>query len=147
MDSTQQSPASLASRIRDAGLRATEARVSVLAVFDAASGPLTHAAALGVLAEGLDRATVYRNLADLSEAGLLRRVDLGGTVQHYEAVWKGGPSSDHAGLPHPHFVCVDCGNVRCLDDLKVTLSGTALDASLARAAVSVRLSGQCDACS
>jgi len=35
-------------------------------------------------AEGWDRATLYRNLVDMTDAGLLRRVDLGDHVWRYE---------------------------------------------------------------
>lgn len=134
-------PTSPRDRIRAAGFRATKARITVLAALDGAAAPLSHAELLAVLGPGWDRATVYRNLSDLTERGLLVQVDLGDGVQRYEVR---APQA-HAES-HPHFVCVDCGNVQCLDDVQVTLSGPALPPAIAEADVSVRISGHCDDC-
>jgi Fur family transcriptional regulator, ferric uptake regulator len=84
-------------RIREAGLRATAPRVAVLGVLDGARGPLTHGQVHRRLAaQGLDRATVYRNLRDLSEAGLLLRTDLGDHVWRYVVSPADGTSSPEA---------------------------------------------------
>ena len=74
----------------------------------------------GTGAEGLDRATVYRNLMDLAEAGLVARAELGDHVWRYELRRKG---HDH-DIEHPHFVCVDCGQVTCLTDVKLEITPT-----------------------
>jgi Fur family ferric uptake transcriptional regulator len=61
----------LRASIRGAGLRATGARVAVLRALASASGPVSHAdvcAAIG--SSDFDRATVYRNLVDLTRANL-----------------------------------------------------------------------------
>lgn len=128
----------LRERIRAVGLRATHARVVVLAFVEDADGPITHGDAADALAEqGMDRATVYRNLNDLSEAALVRRADFGDHVWRYEVA--------HAET-HVHFVCTGCGVVQCLPKSTVTvnaLEGTprALDQN-----VEINISGSCDAC-
>ncbi len=67
---------------------------------------------------GFDRATIYRNLIELSDAGLLLRVELGDHVWRFEA-----RRNDADGPPeHPHFVCVDCGEVSCLSSVKVRIT-------------------------
>ena len=81
---------SLAARVeslRGAGLRKTAPRLAVLEVLERARRPLSHAeVAESLAAEGLDRATVYRNLVALSEAGLVRRSDHGDHVWGFERV-------------------------------------------------------------
>jgi Fur family ferric uptake transcriptional regulator len=69
---------SLRDELRRVGLRATGPRVAVLRNLYAATGPVSHADLATELGpEGWDRATVYRNLIDLTEAGILKRVDHG----------------------------------------------------------------------
>ncbi len=86
----------------------------------------------------LDRATVYRNLLSLTEAGLLVKTRLG------DNVWRFGllnvQSREHG--THPHFVCTDCGGVVCLPESAVTLRGEAVRNQVAE----VQLRGRCVAC-
>lgn len=64
--------------IREAGLRATPARIATLEILYRAGAPLTHADVAEKLASrGIDKATAFRNLNDLAEAGLLRKTELG----------------------------------------------------------------------
>ena len=56
-------------RIRAVGLRCTAARLTVMQHLMAASGPETHAEVSDALADrSFDRATIYRNLTELTEA-------------------------------------------------------------------------------
>ena len=72
----------LGTAIRKAGLRVTSSRIAVLGVLRDEQTPLSHADVSARLEHlGLDRTTVYRNLIDLAEAGLLRRTD----VEHTSA--------------------------------------------------------------
>ncbi len=78
-------------RIRGVGLRCTAARVAVMHHLETASGPLTHAEVAEALDElGFDRATIYRNLIELTEAKLAARVELGDHVWRFEAKRAGG---------------------------------------------------------
>jgi Fur family transcriptional regulator, ferric uptake regulator len=54
-------------------------------------------------------ATVYRVLEQLSERGLVQRVDVGAGTALYEAALRGG---EH----HHHLVCDDCGKVEAFAD-------------------------------
>jgi Fur family ferric uptake transcriptional regulator len=129
-------------RIRAAGLRATPGRVATLRVLLDASAPRTHGEVVAELqALGLDRATVYRNLIDLTEAGLLFRSD------HGDHAWRFEASAPHA-RDHVHFVCVDCGDVSCLPGVDVSVSGRrGVPRSVQSREVEVQLRGRCDACS
>jgi Fur family transcriptional regulator, ferric uptake regulator len=107
-------------RIRRAGLRCTAARLAVLQHLETAPGPLTHAEVSEALDHlGFDRATIYRNLTELTEAKLAARVELGDHVWRFEAKRAGG---GHKGDDHPHFVCTTCGEVSCLDDVQVAIT-------------------------
>jgi len=100
--------------IRDLGLRATPGRISVLQAVYAQTRPLTHAELVEQLSEqGSDASTIFRALNDLTEAGLLRRLELGDHVWRYELAATRQPSSD----AHPHFLCLDCGEITCLEPL------------------------------
>jgi len=157
-------------RLRTAGLRATGPRIAVLSQFLAQRSPSSHADIAQALAPtGLDRATVYRNLMDLTEAGILTRTDLGDHVwrfelrasaSHSERAEGSSASASHTGA-HPHFICSDCGEVACLPDVQVAIrAGRRAPRSLqstpssdgrskrrkAPAAFEVQIRGKCDDC-
>ena len=103
-------------RIRSVGLRATPARVATLQIVRDTPAPVTHAdVAAKLCGIGVDKATAFRNLNDMTERGLLRRAELGGNVYRFEEIGAGEKNA-----PHPHFVCVDCGSISCLEDAKLT---------------------------
>jgi Fur family ferric uptake transcriptional regulator len=134
----------LATMLRAAGLRRTGPRVAVLASLARASSPLSHAEICEQLGElALDRATIYRNLIDLTDAGLVARTDLGDHVWRFELRADEGAHAQK----HPHLVCTRCGEVSCLDDVKVevkVLRGArrAIDTN----ALEVQLKGLCEHC-
>jgi Fur family ferric uptake transcriptional regulator len=134
----------LRDRIRKAGLRSTGSRISVLRTLETSDHPLSHPEMVGLLADaGYDQATVYRNLCDMTDAGLLARTDLGDHVWRFE-VKRGGAS--HSTL-HPHFVCMSCGTVECLPDCKVQVgAGRGAPKAVRRQTVAVQLQGRCDDC-
>jgi Fur family transcriptional regulator, ferric uptake regulator len=133
----------LKSTIRRAGLRSTAPRVAVLRRLLRTSAPISHGELVAVLAgEGMDRTTVYRNLVDLTDAGLVQRTDLG------DHVWRFELRRAERALRHPHFTCVDCGAVACLPDVKVSVKpGRGVPRALQHQQVEVQLRGKCDACS
>ena len=141
-DSTQTELQSVQSVIRGAGLRATPARLATLQLVRQSESPLTHAdVAKTLAASGIDKATVFRNLNDLAEAGLLRRTELGDHVWRFEATR--GDGSDDVG--HPHFVCVDCGSVTCLDDVQLALGGQRQSDRVGQV-TEILLRGHCNSC-
>lgn len=100
--------------LRSVGLRATLPRLKVLRRLDDSTAPVSHAdLARELVPLGFDRATVYRNLNDLVDAGLATRVELGGNVWRFE--------SRSAETGHPHFLCKRCGEVVCLAEVDVQL--------------------------
>jgi len=129
----------LRQKVREAGLRVTPARVAVLRALSGASGPTSHPELANALHdEGWDRVTLYRNLVDLTEAGLLRRVDLGDHVWRFELL--SAPTGVGHEASHPHFLCTSCGDVTCLPDL--TIAGALPSAR----PVTIQLRGECVRC-
>jgi Fur family ferric uptake transcriptional regulator len=134
-----------AAAIRGVGLRVTQPRVAVLAVLSKASRPLSHGDLVDALGgQGFDRVTLYRNLNDLAEAGMVRRTEVGDRVWRFELK---PDNATHAGH-HPHFTCTDCGSVSCLPDkaIKIAVTGR-LPRSVRERSVEVTLRGLCDRCS
>lgn len=148
-------------RLRAAGLRCTPARLAVMQRLAAARGPRTHAELAADLAagsrhadSGYDKATIYRNLVELTQAGLVSRIELGDHVWRFELRGDAGGGS----LPgkHPHFVCTECGGVSCLDGVEVALKplpggrragGGRGDGRRIGTVNEVLLKGRCDDCS
>jgi Fur family ferric uptake transcriptional regulator len=143
-------------RIRDAGLRCTAARLAVMEHLGTAAGPRTHAEVSEALADlGFDRATIYRNLTELTDKKLVSRVELGDHVWRFELRRAGGHGP--AGEDHPHFLCTACGEISCLDDVRVAITPKPRSRATASSSRSPRpprihsvtevlLKGRCDSC-
>ncbi|XVJ50750.1 MAG: transcriptional repressor [Vampirovibrio sp.] len=103
------------------GLRQTECRRQVLDTILASQTPLSHAEVVQRLAsQAFDRATLYRNLIYLVDAGLLERHHFGDHVwrfslhTHLEEKRSLPSLSEEASHHHhPHFVCERCHGVDC----------------------------------
>lgn len=136
----------LQERLRSGGLRATSARVAVLRCLVEAEGPLSHAEAFERVADsGFDRATVYRNLIDLTESGLARRYDLGDHVWRFELA---DSAEAHRAEAHPHFVCNECGTIECLPDESVAVRPVrGAPRAFRQKNLEVNVRGLCDSCS
>ena len=89
--------------IRDAGLRATRGRVEMLVYLASRPAPVTHNDTIAAF-EGADRVSLWRNLNDLAEEGLIVRADLG---DHLWRFWYG--SADRfdllSGLRNVQIAC------------------------------------------
>jgi Fur family ferric uptake transcriptional regulator len=129
--------------VRDRGLRATPSRVAVLELLRTSDAPVSHGDVADQLAShGWDRATIYRNLVDLAEAGLARRTDVGDHVWRFEAV---DPAHEHDGA-HPHFVCTECGTVECMPEIELAIRRARAPRAVRARQVEVHVRGLCDAC-
>jgi Fur family ferric uptake transcriptional regulator len=130
--------------IREAGLKGTAGRIAVLKLLHEVRSPVTHAEASARLTgSGMDHATIYRNLTDLTAVGLAVRSDLGDRVWRFE-LRRG--EREH-NVKHPHFHCSACGAVACLPENAVTLKATAGGPkALRRKGLAVQVTGTCDDC-
>jgi Fur family ferric uptake transcriptional regulator len=118
--------------------------VAVLQKLIESRSPVSHADIVESLAaSGFDRATLYRNLIDLTQAELARRTDVGDHVWRFELRDRDGVRTSD----HPHFVCGSCGAVECLPATAVTVHAVrGGPRALRRKGLSVHVRGLCDAC-
>lgn len=126
-------------RLRDAGLRVTRHRLTVLALLEAARWPMTHAELFEGFERGLvDRTTVFRNLMSLVGAGLVTRADNGDHLWRYSL----------ASTPQPraHFSCERCGAQTPLPPMTVTFASRRLPAAVASWQCAVQFVGLCKLC-
>lgn len=100
---THKSEDSFRSELKEAGLRVTRARLDILSVLSSNTKPLSAEAVWKALgSENVDQATIYRNLNNLFDAGVVTQVDLEHGHAHFEL----------SNLPHHHHaVCMKCDRV------------------------------------
>jgi Fur family transcriptional regulator, ferric uptake regulator len=128
--------------LRNVGIRATPARIAVLQQLRTAKRPVTHAELTDLLVPlGFDKATIFRNLADLTEAQVVHRTELGDHVWRFEAIDPREPDK----AKHPHFVCVDCGGVTCLGEMEFT-SRSRNRAQAIKSITEILIKGHCAEC-
>ena len=87
------------------GLRSTPQRYAVMAFLMEQAGHPTAAEifeAVNRVDPRSSRATIYNNLRDLVQAGLVREVAMEGRAARFDAP---------QGMRHHHFICDRCGNV------------------------------------
>lgn len=92
--------------------------------------------------ERWDRATVYRILSDLSDASLLKRMDLGDHIWRYELYDACRTIDDD----HAHFLCIACGDVACLPALELRAARGPLPENLRGAEIHLKVTGRCAQC-
>ena len=135
----------LRAELRARSLRVTQPRLAVLRCLLQARGPVSHGQVSEQLSrDGYDRVTVYRNLVDLTDAGLVRRTDHGDRTWRFELI---SDKRTHVDEIHPHFICDGCGTVQCLplNAVSVRFSSKARVRFDAKK-VQVQLRGRCDVC-
>ena len=98
--------------LREKGFRVTRSKVAVLKLLAQADRPLSIRGILALWKEGPpDQTTLYRSLTDLSEAGIVRRVDMNMRMAHYEYT----PNRPH----HHHLICTGCGDIEEIEGCSV----------------------------
>jgi Fur family ferric uptake transcriptional regulator len=129
--------------IREAGLRATPARIAILQMLSEATSPLPHSVVAEKLShQGVDSTTVFRNLNSMTQVGLLRRAELGDHLWRFEVVRD--KELGHNSV-HPHFLCVDCGEITCLDQVELTSSSQRVTESVGEV-TEILVRGHCNQC-
>ena len=104
--------------------------------------PLSHAElAAELMPLGFDKATIFRNLADLTDSGLILRTELGDHVWRFELRDAEHPDNGQ----HPHFVCVDCGSVTCIEERNLVKQLKSVNSKIG-SVTEVLLRGHCKNC-
>jgi len=88
--------------LRRAGLKATNSRLNVLKALAWSGRPVNIQTIIGLLPKRSNKVTVYRVLADLKKAGLIRQVDF----QQAHAFFELADPKDHH-----HLVCLSCDRI------------------------------------
>jgi len=128
--------------LREAALRCTAARIAVVQTLGDHGSPMSPNEVADELAEfGFDKSTIYRSLTELDEAGLVNRLDLGDSIRRFELL----PKGDGVSL-HPHFMCIDCGKVSCLEGFHVDVVPERRSQKLPGQLSEVLLKGRCNSC-
>ena len=130
--------------IRGAGLRSTAARIAVIQQLASTPVPQSHSEVAEALEDfGFDQSTIYRCLTELSDAGLLARLELGDSIRRFELLQSGASTGFSE---HPHFMCVDCGSITCLEEFTIRLNPKKRGAATPGEVVEVLLKGHCAKC-
>lgn len=130
-------------RLRSAGLRATGSRLNILRSLHDSPSPMTVQEVFESVGRSAraDRVTVYRTLNSLVDAGIAHRVDPG------DRTWRFGLlATDHEH--HAHFICDDCGTIRCLENatIRVSMKGRPSPERFRVTQRDVYLHGTCQSC-
>ncbi len=129
--------------LRSAQLRCTSCRLAVLRHLSTADSPLSHTeVAEQLVPQGYDKSTIYRSLVEMAESGLLARLDLGDHAYRFEL----RATTRHDLTDHPHFLCIDCGQISCLDDVTVQVNVDEGVVPMEHEITEVLLKGRCPAC-
>ena len=94
-------------------LKLTRMHVSILKILLQADKPLSRSDILEALDEGsTDKVTVYRVLERFCDSGIANKLEVSSRAWLYELA-----DNCHSNYQHPHFKCVNCGKIYCLEDV------------------------------
>lgn len=110
-------PALAEHQLRESSLRATDARIRVLAALLDARYALSHQDVQDKLTD-MDRVTLYRALDCLTDAGLAHKIAGDDRVFRYNAGIEQHDHGAHAQQhQHGHFKCTRCARVFCIENV------------------------------
>lgn len=97
-------------------LSVTDGRKEILGLFLSRKGALAHADIEKKLGDRFDRVTIYRTLQAFVDKGLIHSIPTKDNTIRY-ALCKDDCASGHHHDHHIHFVCKQCDNTYCLDEV------------------------------
>ena len=124
-------------------LSVTGSREKILSLFLNQAGALAHGDIERKAGEKFDRVTVYRTLQTFVEKGIIHAIPTADNAIKY-ALCKDDCSEGHHHDQHVHFVCTNCQNVSCLDD--VVTPEVKLPKGYVSSQIEVVVEGICKAC-
>lgn len=113
---TQDIETRIASLLKRSDLSVTESRRKILHLFLEQPGALAHGDIEKKAGEKFDRVTVYRTLQAFVEKGIIHTIPTADNSIRY-ALCKDDCAGGHHHDHHIHFVCSQCDNTYCLDDV------------------------------
>ena len=99
-------------------LSVTDSRQKIMQLFMNSNGALAHADIEKKTGESFDRVTVYRTLQSFVEKGIIHLIPTKDNSIKY-ALCKDDCEAGHHHDNHVHFICDECSNTICLDDVTV----------------------------
>jgi len=124
-------------------LSVTASREKILQLFLEKAGALAHGDIEKKAGEKFDRVTVYRTLQTFVEKGIIHTIPTVDNSIRY-ALCKDDCAEGHHHDHHIHFVCNNCSNVYCLDD--VVTPEIKLPAGYSSSHIEVLVEGVCKNC-
>jgi Fur family ferric uptake transcriptional regulator len=125
-------------------LSVTGSREKILSLFLSQQGALAHGDIEKKAGEKFDRVTVYRTLQTFVDKGIIHAIPTADNSIRY-ALCKDDCSEGHHHDHHIHFVCTNCGNTYCLDD--VVTPEVKLPKGYISSQIEVVVEGICKVCS
>ena len=126
------------------GLEPTGNRLRILEAIGNNNYPLTAVDIFHIVERmhSINRVTVYRILDLLVEKKILERLNVGSRAAYYGLA----PNENH--VPHPHFFCIRCGQMDCLNAESIAINDDSLRKSFPGEIkkVEVRVDGICKNC-
>ena len=125
-------------------LSITESRKKILGLFINHTGALAHGDIEKRAGEKFDRVTVYRTLQTFVEKGIIHTIPTSDNMVRY-ALCKDNCTEGHHHDNHVHFVCKQCHNTYCLDN--VVTPDIKLPTGYSAKQIEVVVEGICKQCS
>jgi len=102
--------------LKQNSMSVTDSRKKILKLFLDQAGALAHGDIEKKAGEKFDRVTIYRTLQAFVDKGIIHTIPTADNLIRY-ALCKDDCSEGHHHDHHIHFVCDNCGNTYCLDDI------------------------------
>jgi Fur family transcriptional regulator, ferric uptake regulator len=113
-----QSESDIKSLLKKNDLSITASRKKILELFVRSKGALSHGEIEKSTGDRFDRVTIYRTLQTFVEKGIIHTIPTDDNSTKY-ALCHDDCSQGHHHDNHVHFICENCGNTQCLDDVVV----------------------------
>lgn len=123
-------------------LSVTEPRKKILELFLNSQGALAHADIEKKNRENFDRVTVYRTLQLFLNKGIIHSIPSADNAIRYALCKE--CTEDHHHDDHIHFLCRECGNTICLED--VHIPSVVLPLGFRSERIEMVVSGTCKDC-
>jgi Fur family ferric uptake transcriptional regulator len=102
--------------LRQNNLSVTSSRQKILQLFIEHPGALAHGDIEKKAGERFDRVTIYRTLQTFMDKGIIHSIPSADNSIRY-ALCKDECREGHHHDHHIHFICENCGQTYCLDDV------------------------------
>lgn len=103
--------------LSNSGLRHTKPRIEILDLFTARDYAISQGDIEKLLAEKVDRVTIYRTLSTFEEKGIIHEV-VDGSSQSKFALCAASCTDHKHTDSHVHFKCENCEKTYCLEDIE-----------------------------